>query len=172
LPSAQEQLSKHRKGNYEWVLTLRVPKRSLSNTTNFTALEPPQTCDTIKLCFGCNLYPEKPPQEPESESAKAFYTLLVTPLQIDGELDAATELNEKEKAMAVTLDMTEQATPAKSLAVFSEVTVKEVSPSSTKTEKDNDSFSEPVKSVSPSVLDSGIENPIDALDKLEEELEA
>ncbi|KAH8197276.1 hypothetical protein TruAng_008559 [Truncatella angustata] len=170
LPSAEEQLAKHRKGNYEWVLTVRVPKQPSSDDTGFPPPASKELCNTIKLCFGCNLLPSKTHPKADQDSTQGSYTLLVTPLRSNAELDAATQLTDKERNMALTMDMAKPATPSKSLPVYSEVVVGDVSPKST-ISAEADSFVETITSrplVEPMV---GIENPIEALDKLEEQLE-
>ncbi|KAK7980131.1 hypothetical protein PG989_012588 [Apiospora arundinis] len=118
LLSAEDQLAKHRKGDFEWVLAIRVPVDSSKPSSERS------------LLFGCNLLP--------SPSVGQFVTLLVTTLQGDQDPETETESEpEPEPAPIVT-------TPQK-----------EDSPSSAMRE-------------SP----SRIEDSVEALDKLEDQLEA
>ncbi|KAK9414617.1 hypothetical protein SUNI508_11055 [Seiridium unicorne] len=168
LPSAQEQLAKHRRGEFEWVLTVRVPKPSSSDAKS-AQIEPPESCDAARLYFGCNLFPSKE-RHALGDSALESYTLLVTPLDNNAELDTETELKDDEKMIALSGHV-EHVTPSKPLCLQPEVRVEELSPASTKLAED-DSFLEVITSRSPAQSAARIEDSVEALDQLEEQLEA
>lgn len=172
LPSAQDQLKKHLEGDFEWVLTIRVPKQASSGTKNVPHAKNEETCDTVKLYFGCNIYPGvKALHEIREPPQQESYTLLVTPLEDNAELDTATDLKNDETSMALSANIAEHAMLLRPLDKQPDVRVTELSPPRS-TFSEDDSFVDPIPSRSPAKSIARIEDSVEALDQLEEQLEA
>ncbi|KAK8093823.1 hypothetical protein PG997_000508 [Apiospora hydei] len=172
LISVEEQVAKHRQGNFEWVLTVKVPvnpgSQDESDKTDSSKHSSVQT-----LLFGCNLLPSTGQSE-KVESGKEIhqhtFTLLVTPLEGDQEPTVATPQKESHSpiAMAVGARPAVQGTPAKAVQHVPEVRIEEVSPPSDSKRGRASVTSVRVTSNSP----PRIEDSVAALDQLEDELEA
>ncbi|KAK6196763.1 hypothetical protein LQW54_011219 [Pestalotiopsis sp. IQ-011] len=166
ISSAEEQLAKHRREEFEWVMTIRVPETLPSETES----APPgsaTTRATTRLYFGCNLLPNEPGKDLEQTS----YSLLVTPLQGNAQLNAATEFKEDEMMALTGYDAVQQATSSKVLDHEPEVHVTEISPSDTKSGDDDSLVAEASSRLSTEHI-ARIEDSVEALDLLEDELEA
>lgn len=166
ISSAEEQLAKHRREEFEWVMTIRVPETLPSETES----APPgsaTTRATTRLYFGCNLLPNEPGKDIEQTS----YSLLVTPLQGNAQLDAATEFKEDEMMALTGYDAVQQVTSSKVLDHEPEVHVTEISPSDTKSSDDDSLVAEASSRLSAEYI-ARIEDSVEALDLLEDELEA
>lgn len=163
LPSVQEQLAKHRDGDFEWVLTVKLPTRPSNNKASATS-DITKSSAVEKVLFGCNLFSSKAKSESEDKnpehSSLEPYTLLVTPLEWNAELETAAE-SADDTDMAVAGMTSDYATPTKALESLAEVSVMEVTPSSR-----TPSSRTPPKYV------ARIDDPFEALDKLEEQMEA
>ncbi|KAI4592756.1 hypothetical protein KJ359_010516 [Pestalotiopsis sp. 9143b] len=166
ISSAEEQLAKHRREEFEWVMTIRVPE-TLPSETESAAPGSATTRATTRLYFGCNLLPNEPGKDLE----QTLYSLLVTPLQGNAQLDAATDFKEDEMMALTGYDAVQQATSSKVLDHEPEVHVTEISPSDTKSGDDDSLVAEASSRLSTEHI-ARIEDSVEALDLLEDELEA
>ncbi|KAF7539896.1 hypothetical protein G7054_g1820 [Neopestalotiopsis clavispora] len=165
LSSVQEQLAKHRRLEYEWVMTIRIPESLLIDTES-TQTEKATSCATTRLYFGCNLLPDQPDTDPE----QPLYSLLVTPLEGNAQLDAATELEDDEMMSLTGYNAVEQVSPSQVSDHKPEVCVAEISLDDAKS-IDGDSSVEAL-SITTGEPAARIEDSVEALDQLEEQLEA
>ncbi|KAI0124919.1 hypothetical protein BJ170DRAFT_481936 [Xylariales sp. AK1849] len=174
LPSIEEQFAKHRAGDFDWVLTIKAPNRLPKDRPASNPIEQ-RYREVDKVFFGCNLLPTKAQARDGQRSkntSSGTYTLLVTPLEGTEELKAATESPVNEKSMALAEVTSEYSTPLKALDSQLKVRVEEVTPASTESTHDGDSFVHAVTSRSSAKPAARIEDSIEALDEHEEQLEA
>lgn len=149
-----------------------MPNQSSSPGT-LSQVEPADVHEPVRLYFGCNILPTtKTQHELGIDSQRVSYTLLVTPLENNAELDTATELRDDEKKMALTANVAEHSVLLKPLEKQPEVIVEAISPASSSILVENDSFVDLLTSRPPSMPVPRIEDSVEALDQLEEQLEA
>ncbi|KAL7623827.1 hypothetical protein AAE478_005383 [Parahypoxylon ruwenzoriense] len=171
IPTAGEQLAKHRDGQFEWLLTVRVPIQPTPRRDSPTS-KPAAAPEVKEVHFGCNLLPTQ--QEAEGETRKGdktpLYTLLVSPLA-DGEeaLDDDVVPAHKE-SMALAEPNHNHSTPVKGLEVPPADSAQQ--PSRASTPGDNERHAEVIASRLSAQPVARIEDSVEALDKLEEQLEA
>ncbi|KAI1179647.1 hypothetical protein F4777DRAFT_440700 [Nemania sp. FL0916] len=173
IPPLEEQLAKHRDGHFEWILAVNVPseikcRRDQSGTDDLKEVR--------KIYFGCNLLPEQPPGPNGSLDATTQstgrYLLLVTSIE---ETKDVLEIFEDP---VHNLDMAlPEATPYQNTLLevsdYSSVPAgNESIPESTSDNREDDSFVESHISRSPDDLVTRIEDSFEALDILEDQLEA
>ncbi|KAI5863355.1 hypothetical protein GGS23DRAFT_620991 [Durotheca rogersii] len=170
IPAAEEQLAKHREGRFEWVLTVRVPIQPASPRSD-TSTTPKATAapEVKEVHFGCNLLPiqREADQRDPREPATPLYTFLVSPLADgeelldDGDGDSASLSQEN---MALAEPQPNHSTPAKEQGVPPEDGAQQTPPASAPAkDKERRAGIQPI---------ARIEDSVEALDKLEEQLEA
>ncbi|ETS79563.1 hypothetical protein PFICI_09416 [Pestalotiopsis fici W106-1] len=171
LSSFEEQLAKHRREEYEWVMTIKVAE-PLPIDTESTQAEPATSRATTRLYFGCNLLPDQPDTDLLEQTS---YSLLVTPLEGNAQLDAATELEDDEMMALTGYNAVEQVMPLQPVDQKPEVCVAEISLEDAKSD-DAKSFGGDSSVGAASVVMeeplARIEDSVEALDQLEEQLEA
>ncbi|KAI1869468.1 hypothetical protein JX265_006558 [Neoarthrinium moseri] len=174
LPSAQDQLLKHREGDFEWVLTFKIPKQPRKHSESTTAGRA-TSGKTTKVFFGCNLIPSTAPSEgrtgDKGDLSQPTYTLLITPLENSPELETATESASGGDDMALARSEVGHVTPVKAFHSQPQVRIEEVSPASGQV-PEGDSFVEIITSRTPQRPAARIEDSFEAIDNLEEQLEA
>lgn len=174
IPSVEEQLAKHRDGQFEWILRVRFPTQSTANSNGTNA--PTVTQARVKkVYFGCNLFPspkQPTPEIPMKDTAVDTYVLLVTPID-DNEEPIKKELRPPlQENVVPTEGLREETTPKKVLVTSPEDELIRFTPSSVKNNGGRESSMSVSTSRSSSRRFSQIEDSIEALDKLEEQLEA
>ncbi|CAJ2511470.1 Uu.00g070950.m01.CDS01 [Anthostomella pinea] len=173
IKSAEEQLAKHRRGDFECVLETKIP--ILSNSKGEFASGPKALTIYQPVYLGCNLLPT-PAQagsdgQTQDRSAPA-YTLLTTPLKVTDELIKMLEENSSGEEMVPPGSGDQHSTPIKQQDIYADKRPgKGTSQSATPTRED-DSFAEVITSRSPAKPVARIEDSLEALDQLEEQLEA
>ncbi|KAK7920388.1 hypothetical protein PG985_008410 [Apiospora marii] len=172
LSSVEEQLAKHRNGNFEWVLTVKVPENPVSPDDSNKS-DSSKHPSVRSLFFGCNLLPpagQSDKVDSGKDSPQYTFTLLVTPLEGDQEPIVVTPQKESQSstAMAVGARPAVQGTPVKAAQHVPEVRIEEISPPSNSKRGRTSVASVRVPSDSP----PRIEDSVAALDLLEDELEA
>ncbi|KAI1494492.1 hypothetical protein F5X96DRAFT_617261 [Biscogniauxia mediterranea] len=177
IPSAQEQVAKHRNGDFEWVLSVRVPVSSTSSPPSHSTISSSKAHTVVKTqLFGCNLLPTQ--QQPEGDSctkdrAPSTYTLLVTPLKDNEDILKGDQEAASEATMAVAELNSNPTTPTKGLSAQSSTASQRLTPASARSTKIDTNFLDASVSRSPiSRPVSRIEDSLEALDELEDQLEA
>ncbi|KAI5928307.1 hypothetical protein F4810DRAFT_188643 [Camillea tinctor] len=185
-PSVQEQLAKHSNGDFEWVLSVRVPISSTSSPPNHSTISSSSSSSSSSLSeahtivktqlFGCNLLPITKYFADDSvaeDGAPNTYTLLVTPIKndeksLEGDGDPVAQAT-----MAVADPNSNPTTPTKSLSAHSSNGSQRLTPSSARSTRIDDKFLDVGVSRSPIPRPvSRIEDSLEALDELEDQLEA
>ncbi|KAM7208664.1 hypothetical protein V8F20_001087 [Naviculisporaceae sp. PSN 640] len=176
LPSSQEQLSKHQAGQFEWVLSIPVSHSAKGSRSFSSSHEDPEHPDeTRKLFFGCNLIHRRTQSgglAGKHGITANIYTLLATQLEGD-EVPSATQPGAVEvvEPMSATHAIDSDTTIIRA----SEEEINESGELMTlhdATSPKNDDMAD--HDMIPSTHDPPprIEDSVEALDKLEEELEA
>lgn len=176
LPSSQEQLSKHQAGQFEWVLSIPL-SNSAKGSRSFSSSheDPGHPSETKKLFFGCNLVHRRTRSGDATSkdgSPANVYTLLATQLEGD-ELSSTTQPGAVEETEA--MSATQVVDPDTTIIRTSEPDVDEISEqmmSETTVSVKNDDIVEHIMFLPPARPTSRIETSVEALDKLEEELES
>ncbi|KAK7753537.1 hypothetical protein SLS62_004395 [Diatrype stigma] len=172
IPSAEEQLAKHRDGQFEWVLLVGFPMQSTGNPHSINAPSVART-GLQKVYFGCNLFPspKQPPQDSSMKGAAAgTYVLLVTPIDEDEE-PLQMELRPSEQDVVPPEACKEKSTPKKILVASHEDELIQFTPSTVNSNGEHGSPVSIATSMSPSRRFSRIEDSVEALDELEDQLE-
>jgi hypothetical protein len=176
LPSAEKQLAKHREGDFEWVLTINVPKQpSIDKDAADPDVE--KSSKSSRAFFGCNLLPIQA-QDEESKGSEntssSTYTLLVSPLEGNTELEAATDpaADKNMDQLRDNVEHMELGTPIKGSRSQPEVSVEEVTPGSAKGSITGDTHIDITPSKPQAKHAARIEDSVEALDMLEDQLEA
>ena len=178
LPSAPEQVAKLQAGQYQFKLTCSVPCGSPAGCKNCSASYP--ACRTHregrKLRFGCNLL-QHPSQKAAGSTADQLantYTLIATQLEGDESSLVVSSVAQESDNMSST---TEVHTNVDTTVIHVTGTYGERLSSQPRTSElimlgKNDDIVEQIISLPPAQPASRIEDSVEALDKLEEELEA
>ncbi|KAM7188017.1 hypothetical protein V8F33_010874 [Rhypophila sp. PSN 637] len=176
LSTAQEQLSKHQAGQFEWVLSIPVG-HSVEGSRSFSSPheDPEHPDETRKLFFGCNLVHRRTQSggvASKHDNPANIYTLIATQL-VGDELPSVEKSGTCEKVEATSTPQTVE--PDTAIIRASEPDADELrepmaaddapSPKSEDMSEHHMSF----QSTDPPTR---IEDSVEALDKLEEELEA
>ena len=173
IPSTREQLSKHQEGQFEWLISIPAKSSAKGRTPHSNSHGDAEPRDGERtLYFGCNLVHRRPQSggTPEANKSADVYTLLATHVEPQPRfsIDMDAEMERLQSATANRLhlgdgmlgDRRDQALDVpKSHGL---VQVREVG---------EDGASDVVVS-EPSRPVSRIEDSVEALDKLEEEIEA
>ncbi|KAK3314980.1 hypothetical protein B0H66DRAFT_605903 [Apodospora peruviana] len=147
LPSNQEQLSKHQAGQFEWVLSIPVSNSAIGSRSFSSSHEDPEkTVGPKKLYFGCNF---------------------VHPTQIDG--DEQSGIN---KSTTVEETTATEETEGMSVTQVVDLDTTIIRMSEAAMSVKNDDIVEVVSLPPVNPTPPRIEDSVEALDKLEEELEA
>lgn len=173
IPPLEEQLAKHRDGCFEWILAIRLPSDAKSQRVNRSG-----TTDSTEVCkvyFGCNLLPEPSLRKNgaiKTDRPANSYSLLVTSLEETGDVLDVFHDPVHELGMALPEESLGPGTPVQTPGHASLPGVNDRTPNSTVCTRGDDSSS-------PSMIDSSlgeygtrIEDSFEALDILEDQLEA
>lgn len=160
--SAQEQLAKHRSGWFEGILSTKVPIESPTSESNVAS-------EFTDLHCGFNLLPiqdSAESQNPDKAPNPISFTILLTPLAPGEELLVDTEEDTDEENMAL-------AEPAKGLEVSSAASAQPTStPVSPASERGMHLKLDTTPSRQSAKPIARIEDSVQALDELEDQLEA
>ncbi|KAI0432901.1 hypothetical protein F5Y09DRAFT_329375 [Xylaria sp. FL1042] len=173
IPPLEEQLAKHRDGLFEWILAVRIPSDSKSQCNNSSQADDSKAAR--KAYFGCNLLPEPHPKGNEplrTNNPTDRYLLLVTPVE---ETDDVLEVFCNpigDSSMALPETNSAHNTPLKTLDPSSLPGANGATPTSTLCTRGDDSFAESIASISLGGSVTRIEDSLEALDILEDQLEA
>lgn len=172
IPPLEEQLSKHCDGFFEWILAVNVPSDSISQRD--TGSETGDSKEIKKLYFGCNLLPKSSFENDETSTAGCpanRFLLLITPLKETKEVLEVFSNSIGDPNMALT-DINSSCASIETLRSSSSNGDKENSLEFAISAKRDTKFSRPRISVSPAEPVARIEDSFEALDQLEEQLEA
>ncbi|KAI1201912.1 hypothetical protein F5X97DRAFT_269736 [Nemania serpens] len=175
IPPLKEQLAKHRDGLFEWILAVRVPGDSTSQRDCSDTHNSDNSKEYHKAYFGCNLLPESPPGANDRQKATrpaGGHLLLVTSLRETKDVLEVFRDPVNESDMALLEAKSGLSTPAKASDYSSLPEILESPPSSTVCTRGDDSFVESTISRSPINPVTRIEDSFEALDTLEDQLEA
>ncbi|KAI1820974.1 hypothetical protein F4861DRAFT_31002 [Xylaria intraflava] len=173
IPPLKEQLAKHCDGLFEWILAVRVPtdpksQRDLSSGVDTTG-------KARRRYFGCNLLPHPSPEEKVALGTAGVtgnYYLVVTPL---AETEDVLEIFSDpigDPNMAAADATSVPGTPVKISDYGSIYEVGEATPSSTLCTRGDESLMDSLIPRSPAQPVTRIEDSFEALDILEDQLEA
>ncbi|KAI1740665.1 hypothetical protein F4680DRAFT_418902 [Xylaria scruposa] len=171
IPPLEKQLAKHRDGWFEWILAVTPPSNFKSQHDENSDVS--DSTEVRKVYFGCNLLPELSPSKNGALGTACLaksYSLLVTTLEITEDVLEVFRGPAYEPIMALTEE--DHSTPVKTLGYASLCGVDEKTPTSTICTRGDDTSP-------PSMIDSSIgdhitriEDSFEALDILEDQLEA
>ncbi|KAI8964946.1 hypothetical protein F5Y11DRAFT_344908 [Daldinia sp. FL1419] len=164
IPSAKNQLAKHREGWFEGIISTRIP-------TQGSATESSVAPSFKAVHLGFNLLPinDNAPCGTLTETgAPASFIALVTPLA-PGEEILADDEQHTEANMALAEPSHSHLAPAKELEVSSKDRIRQTTPTPTPSSPVGDKVIAPR---SPAQPIARIEDSVEALDELEEQLEA
>ncbi|KAI0011739.1 hypothetical protein F4779DRAFT_177945 [Xylariaceae sp. FL0662B] len=175
IPPAEEQIAKHRDGQFEWVLSIKIPVQSTARRNSSTS--DPKRAPRIKnVFFGCNLLPtqeEINAASSQEDAAPRAYTFLVTPLEESEELLEVIAEPTSEGKMALEEPDRNHSISIKELQASPTNEAQRPILAASPAPADNeDSFAEVITSRSPAKPTARIEDSVAALDELEEQLEA
>lgn len=171
LPSNAEQLSKHQAGQFEWLLSLPPMRRGSDATKNDGCFDGADK----RLLFGCNLMRRKPPSgnklgsnKQERKADTCVYTLLATRVECDDSGSADKVATAEEISTIIMHANASMITaPLQPEQGGGGRRTSEVALSAK-----HDDVVEQLITLPPAKQTSRIEDSVEALDKLEEELEA
>ncbi|KAI0556161.1 hypothetical protein F4679DRAFT_521378 [Xylaria curta] len=171
IPPLEKQLAKHRDGWFDWILAVTPPNNFKSQRDESSDVG--NSTEVRKVYFGCNLLPELSPSKNgalETACSASSYSLLVTSLEITEDVLEVFRGPAYEPIMALTEE--DHSTPVKTSGYASLCDVDEKTPTSTVCTRGDDTSP-------PSIIDSfigdhitRIEDSFEALDILEDQLEA
>ncbi|KAI0878804.1 hypothetical protein GGS24DRAFT_343331 [Hypoxylon argillaceum] len=173
IPPLEEQLAKHRSGLFEWILAVRIPSDSSESQRDSSGINDPKAAR--KVYFGCNLLPEPLPGANGTLNLTRpaeSYLLLVTSLKETKDVLEVFCDPVNDSGMALPEANSSHSTPAKVLDSGLLPEVNENTPTSTLCTLGDDSFMESVAAGSPENAITRIEDSFEALDILEDQLEA
>ncbi|KAK0651276.1 hypothetical protein B0T16DRAFT_453760 [Cercophora newfieldiana] len=180
LPSNTEQLLKHHAGQFEWLLTIPAPGnddadsarsgRPLGDVSREDAESP--RAGERRVLFGCNLVRRKTPLgEAGSDQKKSanIYTILAT--RVEGDDDCSSTKAATVDEMSIASSTEANTTIIRMDSPHAEASaVRRTSGSALSSRKDD--IVDQIIALPPANPTSRIEDSVEALDKLEEELEA
>ncbi|KAI1275793.1 hypothetical protein F5Y07DRAFT_165792 [Xylaria sp. FL0933] len=173
IPPLEEQLAKHSDGLFEWILAVRIPSDSKPRGDGSSQLD--DSKEARKAYFGCNLLPEahlKGKEPLSTANSTDRYLLLVTPVEETNDVlevfrnpigDSSMALPETDSAYSTPLKMLDPNCPSGAIGA---------TPNSTLCTRGDDSFAESIASISLGGSVTRIEDSLEALDILEDQLEA
>ncbi|KAI1083885.1 hypothetical protein F5B20DRAFT_525858 [Whalleya microplaca] len=175
IPPIEEQIAKHHDGQFEWVLSVKIPVHSTPR--RYSSTSSAERAPKIKtIFFGCNLLPTQEEikiTSSETGSAPSTYTLLVTPLEESEELLEIIGEPAGEGNMALETPDRDRSTSINGLQASPRNEAQQPIPAASPIPTENeDSFLEVITARSPAISVARIEDSVDALDELEEQLEA
>ncbi|KAK4216135.1 hypothetical protein QBC37DRAFT_100198 [Rhypophila decipiens] len=176
LSTSQEQLSKHQAGQFEWVLSIPAG-HSVEGSRSFSSSheDPEHPNETRKLFFGCNLVHRRTQfggAASKHDNPANIYTLIATQLEGD-ELPSVEKSSVCEKVEAMFTTQTVE--PDTTIVGASEPDADEMREPMTADDAPSpksEDMSEHHMSFHSTDPPTRIEESVEALDKLEEELEA
>ncbi|KAI8949515.1 hypothetical protein F4801DRAFT_399587 [Xylaria longipes] len=173
IPSIEEQLAKHRDGLFEWILAIRPPSDSKSQRANSSSAR--NSTEARKVYFGCNLLPEPSPGKNgplKTARPTNSYSLLVTSLEETKDVLEVFRDPVHEPGMALPEENSAHSTPVQTSDYASLRGVGERTPNSTVCTRGDDTS--PSSMICSSLGDyvTRIEDSFEALDILEDQLEA
>ncbi|KAF3070452.1 hypothetical protein GL218_00157 [Daldinia childiae] len=166
IPSAKEQLAKHREGWFEGIISTKIP---IENSTQSSAAP---SFKAVHLGF--NLLPindNAPRGSPTEADVLARFIALVSPLA-PGEEVLTDDEQPARPNMAVAESSRNHLAPVKELELPSEDRTRQSTPTSPSSVRDKDRHVEVIVPRSPAQPIARIEDSVEALDELEEQLEA
>ncbi|TGJ86757.1 hypothetical protein E0Z10_g1930 [Xylaria hypoxylon] len=173
IPPLEVQLTKHRDGLFEWILAVRVSIDSKSQLDNSSGVN--DSKEVRKMYFGCNLLPEPYPGNNgalKTAGPADSYLLLVTPVEETNDVLEVFRRPIGNSSMALPEVNSRHSTPAK-ISMYSPLRgADEMTPNSTLCTRGDDSFAESPNSGSLGDPVTRIEDSFEALDILEDQLEA
>ncbi|KAI0860479.1 hypothetical protein F4860DRAFT_479427 [Xylaria cubensis] len=171
IPPLEKQIAKHRDGCFEWILAVTPPSNFKSQRDESSDVG--DSTEARKVYFGCNLLPELSPSKNgalDTARSASSYSLLVTSLEITEDVLEVFRGPAYEPIMALSEE--DHSTPVKTSGYDSLRGVNEKTPTSTVCTRGDDTSP-------PSMIDSligdhitRIEDSFEALDILEDQLEA
>ncbi|KAI0441261.1 hypothetical protein F4803DRAFT_428718 [Xylaria telfairii] len=173
IPPLEEQLAKHRDGYFEWILAVWLPSDAKSQRVNSPGVT--DSIEVRKVYFGCNLLPE--PSLRKNKALKTnrpanSYSLLVTSLEeTESVLDVFRD-PVHEPGMALQEESLGHGTPVRTPGHASLSGVNDRTPNSTVCTRGDDSSSPSMIASSLGEYGTRIEDSFEALDILEDQLEA
>ncbi|KAI0401399.1 hypothetical protein F4802DRAFT_580628 [Xylaria palmicola] len=178
IPPVEEQLEKHRDGLFEWILAIRIPSDPKSQRNTGAGTE--DSTAVRKVYFGCNLLPALSPGEIGALKVArpaGSYSLLITPLEetndvlevFHGPVQGSSTV--QDSSMALVEANPGHITPVQTLDYGSMRGADGSTPNSTLCSRGDETL-EPLISGSPGNLVIKIEDSFEALDILEDQLEA
>ncbi|KAJ8131033.1 hypothetical protein O1611_g2587 [Lasiodiplodia mahajangana] len=172
IPPLEDQLAKHRSGLFEWILAVRIPGDSKSQDDRS---EVNDSKEAHKVYFGCTLLPE-PPLGADGISKKPHPVgsclLLVTSLEETKDVLEVFSDPVDDTSMALPEANSGHSTPLKTSDYNLVPGVSEGTPNSTLCTRGDDSMAGSITPRSPGNSIARIEDSFEALDILEDQLEA
>ncbi|GAP90986.1 putative carboxylesterase family protein [Rosellinia necatrix] len=185
IPPLEEQLAKHRNGQFEWILAVRVPNDRQSKHDFSSGVDISK--ETRKVYFGCNLLPKPSLDENQVLTATPQannYLLLITSVEETKEVLQVFREVANDSHVTLLEANSGHRTPTKMSGYSSLSDVDEETPHSTACTRGDDSAVESIvesttESASESISSRSLGDPVtriedsfEALDILEEQLEA
>ncbi|KAI0458992.1 hypothetical protein F5B21DRAFT_458544 [Xylaria acuta] len=173
IPPLEEQLAKHRDGLFEWILAVRPSNNSKSQRDNSSYVR--DSAEVRKVYFGCNLLPELSPGKNgalKTAGQASSYSLLVTSLKVTKDVLEVFRDPVHERGMALPEENSGHSTPVRASDYASPRGVDKRTPNSTVCTRGDDTS--PPSMIGSSFGDyvTRIEDSFEALDILEDQLEA
>ncbi|KAI0518203.1 hypothetical protein F5B22DRAFT_635306 [Xylaria bambusicola] len=168
IPRLEQQLAKHRDGLFEWVLAVNLPSDYESQRDKRSVVNDSQV---HKAYFGCNLLPESTLGENKTLSTNR-YLLLVTPVVETNDVLDIFRSPIDDSNMALPEVRPAHSTPIKASEHGSVPETDKITPNSTSCTRGDNSRAESIVSLSPGEPVTRIEDSFEALDILEDQLEA
>ncbi|KAI0112121.1 hypothetical protein GGR51DRAFT_508118 [Nemania sp. FL0031] len=171
IPPLEDQLAKHRSGLFEWILAIGVPSNSKSQGNSSGVND---SKEVRKVYFGCTLLPEPPGADEVSNKTHpaGSFLLLVTSLQETKDVLEVFCDPVDDSDMALPEVSSSHSTPLKASDYSSVPEIREDTPNSTLCTRGDDSYTGSITPKSPGDPISRIEDSFEALDILEDQLEA
>ncbi|KAI0378244.1 hypothetical protein F5Y04DRAFT_284000 [Hypomontagnella monticulosa] len=168
IPSAKEQIAKHRGGWFKGLLSTSFP-------IEHSASEPNAVPKSVKVHFGFNLLPIQDNTEHNNSNettSPTGFTILVSPLAPGQELLTDEEEPALGRSMALAEPNHIHLAPVKEVETLMADGNQQPTSTSTSPARDKERHMEVINLRSPSEPVARIEDSVEALDKLEEQLEA
>ncbi|KAI1135247.1 hypothetical protein F5Y05DRAFT_394929 [Hypoxylon sp. FL0543] len=169
VPSAKEQIARHRDGWFEGILSTHFPAEP-------QALEPKVTCEVKEVHFGFNILPIEDKTDcknTEHSAGPPRFTILISPLAPGEELLADVKEPTHRGTMALAQPgHNDHLAPAKERSASPTDGARQPTSAATSPVGDKVKHAEAITSRSPALPVARIEDSVEALDQLEEQLEA